>query len=464
MHGPSQPDGYVSDTPYLPSFTHELAPAWLDHVALLSGVQPPDRRDGFAWCDLGCGYGLTTAVFAATHPAGYFHGVDMMPEHIEQARLFAAESAITNIAFHIADFANASQMGLPGFDYIVAHGVYSWVDANGQATLRHFIDRHLRPGGLVYVSYNAMPGRAADVPFQRLVRALGRTLPGDSAAACVAAIDIVGQLMALNPPALLASAAAVALKKPKQQQQPKAYLAHEYMTANWNPLCVTDVRAAMREIGLVPVGSATLIENHDVLTLKDTALVALQKIVDPDVREFARDFFINQSFRRDVFVRAGGRLDDATRRRRLMASTFALLRPAGGIEYALESTAGRVTFDGPVTRRIVDRLVAGPSSLAAIAAEAALAEPDVLTAALVLAAADVAVPVEPGGADVEGINRAIRRRLGGPEEILRLALPCGTALPLGGALLRLIGDNDLVRKGELAEWADFLRSAHGLQV
>ena len=56
-----------------------LAPAWLDHVALVGGIEPPARRAGFAWCDLGCGQGITALILAATHPGGVFHGIDAMP-------------------------------------------------------------------------------------------------------------------------------------------------------------------------------------------------------------------------------------------------------------------------------------------------------------------------------------------------------------------------------------------------
>jgi 2-polyprenyl-3-methyl-5-hydroxy-6-metoxy-1,4-benzoquinol methylase len=188
----------VTDVPYVATFTRELAPAWLDHVALVFGVAPPARDDGFAWCDLGCGQGLTAAVLAATHPAGRFYGIDAMPANVDEGKRFAAECAIANVEFHAAEFSAACETDFGGFDYIVSHGVYSWVDEPSQAALRRFIERQLKPGGLVYVSYYAMPGRAADLPFQRLVRAIGRTLPGDSAKACAAAIEIVNKFTRLS--------------------------------------------------------------------------------------------------------------------------------------------------------------------------------------------------------------------------------------------------------------------------
>jgi SAM-dependent methyltransferase len=262
---PSQTHGYPTDVPYVRTFFRSLAPAWLDHVAIVSGFNPPERGAGFTFCELGCGQGVTTAILAATHPDGHFHGIDAMPSHIEHARRFAAEGTIVNINFHTADFATAAGMDLPSFDYIVAHGVYSWVSRESQAALRGFIDRHLKPGGLVYISYNAIPGRAADLPFQRLMRALGNTFPGGSMNQFTAAVTIVHRLASLKPPAFAASSFLHRLRKNKNFAQP--YFVHELMSENWQALCVTQVRAEMTTIGLAPVGSATLVENFDSLVL-----------------------------------------------------------------------------------------------------------------------------------------------------------------------------------------------------
>src|SRR5262249_13537346 len=148
----SEAASYVTDVPYVRTFVRELAPAWLDHVALLSGFDPPRRDPEFAWCDLGCGQGLTAAILAATHPNGRFCGIDFMTTHIESAQRFATECGIKNAEFYAADFATAGETDFGRFDYIVSHGVYSWVNEQTQDAMLRFIDRHLKPGGLVYVS------------------------------------------------------------------------------------------------------------------------------------------------------------------------------------------------------------------------------------------------------------------------------------------------------------------------
>jgi SAM-dependent methyltransferase len=450
---------YVTDVPYVRTFIRELAPAWLDHVALVSGFVPPSRNGEFSWCDLGCGQGLTATIFAATHPTGRFVGIDFMATHIENARRFAAECGIKNVEFHAADFAAATEADFGGFDYIVSHGVYSWVDDRTQNALRRFIDCYLKPGGLAYVSYYAIPGRAADVPVQRLVRTLGLTLSGDSASRCAAAIEIVNKLTELKVPALVGSPIAMSLKENARLRL--AYLSHELMLEHWQPLCVTEVRAAMRSIGLQPAGSAALVENYDSFVLGKVARKTLATIADPDARELARDFFIDQFFRRDIFIRQGRELDANERRAQLLATCFALTSPVNAIEYKMQTPAGQLRYDNAVARNIVAALAGGPRLLVDICTEFDLSPQDVLANALVLSAGGALRPVERSRTAVQNLNEAICRRLGGPEEIRNFALQCGTALPIDDALLSLIRGNEPAKKEEGREWRDFL-GAYGI--
>jgi len=454
---PESRSGYVTDVDYVFNFLPELAPAWLDHVAVISCVRPPSHQDGFAWCDLGCGLGGTAVLLAATHPRGRFVGIDMMPTHIDHARRLATEGAIGNVQFFNVDF-GAAEPAPAKFDYIVAHGVYSWVDARTQEQLRTFIQRHLKPGGLVYVSYNAMPGRGPDISFQYLLRAIAETVPGSSVTRVSTAISMVRDLAKLQPPSLDRSFAHVDPKE-QSEQLPIAYVAHEFLIKNWKPLFVADVRASMAEIGLTPVGSATLIQNYDSFVLPKAARDALAGIGDGDLREVTRDFLLNQSFRRDVFVLNGHRLDGEEQRQRLLNSTFCLSRPPSAVDYEVSTTAGQLRFDNPFTRRIVARLAGGPRRLGDIA----IRDEEIgnlIANALVLCAARMVRPVEGADAPVKKLNETILRRLGGAEELRHLALPCGTALRLDPNLMRALGDKFGIDES-LTAWRDFLR-LHGI--
>jgi SAM-dependent methyltransferase len=447
--------GYVTDIPYTRGFHRELAPAWLDFVATISGIAPPVQDEGFSWCDLGCGQGVTTVILAATHPRGRFVGIDLMPEHIAHARRFAAEAGIANVEFRAADFADET-LKFPAFDYIVSHGVYSWVDAATQAALRQFIDRQLAVSGLVYLGYNAMPGWAAELPFQRLLVALGRDLPGDSAARFRSAAEIVRRV-ADGAPSLTASRIATHLDD-LMAQHPLAYLAHEYMGSHWQPLFVTEMREAMASIGLSPAGSASLADNFDSFVLRRREREAIAGIDDPDGHEIARDFLMHKQFRRDVFSRDGDELGDDERRDRVVAACYALARPPGEIEYEVDTEAGKLLFDNATARAIVAGLVSGPRTGAGIVAEG-IEPQDLVGSLMALTSAGMVRPVSPNAVPVTALNDAIFRRIDGPEPIHAMALSCGTAVRLDAAMLRALrggGVAGAVAGGAVENWSRFL--------
>jgi SAM-dependent methyltransferase len=438
-------DGYAADIPYLRDFKPMLAPAWLDHVALVAGIEPPARSNGFAWCDLGCGQGVTAAILAATHPSDVFHGIDAMPMHIDHARRLAAAAAIPNLQLHGVDFAAAIDLELPQFDYIVAHGVYTWIGPEAQRAVRRFIDRQLKPGGLAYLSYNAMPGWARDLPFQGLLRELGRTLPGDNSGRFTAAAKLARTLAGAGVASLAASFIVKELQE-RPEDYPPAYLVHEFMPAAWQPLYVTEVRSDMATIALEPVGSATLSENLDWLVLPEAARQTLEAITERDARELVRDYYLDQRFRCDVFARGNRQLGLGERARRLLSSTFALARPVPAIRYTMTTPAGSLTYDSPAARAIVAELNAGR-----------LARTEDLKTLLTLCAAGDIMPAEPGHAAVADLNRTLCRRVDGAEEIRWLVLPCGTAVEVDPGLLRALRDGRPLDDG----WRGFLAS-HGL--
>ena len=150
--------GYVVDTTYADTFFRELSPTWLNYVAALNGVAPRAADLPFRYLELGCGFGTSAIVHAAAHPAGEFHACDLNEVHICAARSHASRLGVDNVHFHAQAFDALLAAGLPSLDFIVLHGVYSWIDSPTRDIVLQLISRLLLPGGLVYVSYNALPG------------------------------------------------------------------------------------------------------------------------------------------------------------------------------------------------------------------------------------------------------------------------------------------------------------------
>jgi SAM-dependent methyltransferase len=442
---------YVSEIPYVSEFTSELSPDWLDFVAVVNGIEPPDRDERFAWCELGCGLGVTANVLAAANPNAVFVGIDALPAHIASAQALSNAAGTSNLRLHELDFEAAVEVGFPPFQYIVAHGVYAWIDKRASDALRRFISRHLAPDGLVYISYNAMPGWAANAPFQHLISAFAARNIGCIRDRFDVAARKIQELTQAGAPPLRASTIATEWHEYAEKREP-AYLIHEYLAPAWRPLYVDQVRQDMREIALSPAGSAILVENFDSLVLRRTAREALREIEDSDLRELARDYFLVQNFRRDVFTASSRRLDVENRRARLLNTHFARLRPAEAVALTMQTQAGSISFDNAVART----LVASSSIRGCKLRDLPGNESDLVANALALCCARGFWPAETSARDMTQLNEALFRNTGG--DAAYYALPFGTALRFSRRFVEALRHGNTP---EAASWNSFLRGSEG---
>jgi SAM-dependent methyltransferase len=158
--------GYVTDTAYVHDFCQFQTPAILSVAALAKGVAAPGSHgESITYCDLGCGQGFTANLIAAANPQAEILAADFNPSHIAVARNLARADATKNIVFREADFAElVDDASLPDFDIVALHGVYSWISPENRQLIVAFLLQRLKPGGLAYISYDAMPGWAAMAP------------------------------------------------------------------------------------------------------------------------------------------------------------------------------------------------------------------------------------------------------------------------------------------------------------
>jgi SAM-dependent methyltransferase len=302
----SASSGYILDTPYPETFFRELSPAWLNYVAALGGSPARELDEPFDYLELGCGLGNSLLTYAGAFPNGCFHGCDFNVAHLEHARTRASEFGIRNVELHGCRFQELQHEELPLFDFIAAHGVYSWVGAPERRAIRQLVRDHLKPGGLLYVSYNSQPGWSAEMPLRKLLVELAAIGSSDSTVRTELALRSLQQLgrqrlrfLEANP----ACAAAIGA----YGRAPVSYLAHEFLNAAWEPFYCVDVADQMQEADLTYLGSATLVDNHPLLVIDAPTWTSIGNLATERQRRLALDFATNQQFRRDVFVRAASR-------------------------------------------------------------------------------------------------------------------------------------------------------------
>ena len=164
----------IESAAYVDTFFRELSPAWLGYVAALRGRPACSFDRPFTYMELGCGLGQSAVVNAGAYPAGEFHACDFNASHVEAGRTYAAAIGVGNVQFHECTFADLLSRDLPEFDFIVLHGVYSWVDTNARRAIREFMRQRLKQNGLAYVSYNCLPGWAVEAPLRKLLVELAK--------------------------------------------------------------------------------------------------------------------------------------------------------------------------------------------------------------------------------------------------------------------------------------------------
>ena len=131
-------------------------PDCLAATAKLRGLEAPDVHRCRV-LDLGCATGGNLLAMALAFPDSQFFGVDLSPRQIAAATSTAREIGVDNVHFEAMSIADVGQ-SFGTFDYIVSHGVYSWVPPEIQRALLAVCAANLAPQGIAYISYNTYPG------------------------------------------------------------------------------------------------------------------------------------------------------------------------------------------------------------------------------------------------------------------------------------------------------------------
>ena len=131
-------------------------PAQLAALATLYGLQPP-QADSARVLELGCASGGNIIPLAARFPKAHFVGLDLSALHIREGSRRIGALGLKNIDLRQADLAE-TQVAPDSFDYVICHGVFSWVGEAVQESILAICRTALTNDGLAVISYNVLPG------------------------------------------------------------------------------------------------------------------------------------------------------------------------------------------------------------------------------------------------------------------------------------------------------------------
>jgi SAM-dependent methyltransferase len=247
-------EGYVTELPYTLGYYPELNPRRINETLTAAGFGAVSIHRA---CELGFGRGLSLAIHAIAGDAEWW-GNDLLPAHVEEVRELTRDLPGRPEVFDQTFVEFCSRDDLPNFDFIAMHGVWSWISEDNRRVIKEFIDRKLRSGGVLYLSYNTRQGWASVLPLRDF-------LVSEAARPALAGRPLTERIEA----ALIAAQQVVARDLPPARDDPtfekhlrtirgkaKSYLAHEYFNRDWALFDEDDIAATFEPLGFRYVAQA----------------------------------------------------------------------------------------------------------------------------------------------------------------------------------------------------------------
>jgi len=360
------------DTIPYAALPHPLTtPDRLATVATVLGLDAPPVATARV-LEVGCSDGANLIPMAAALPDARFVGCDLSQRALAAGRRTIDAVGLRNVALVDEDLATLSPSH-GAFDYVIAHGVYSWVPPAVRDRLFALARERLSPCGVLYVSYNALPGaRVRETAWDVLHYAT------DAIADTRGRIDAarrVARLVAEGAPSIHAGDEALRAAFRAIAQKSDSELCHDDLAVPNDPVFFHAFVAHAARFGLRHLGDVHL-HTMSAAGLTPEARAFLGTL-DPLAREQYLDFVRLRRFRQSLVIRDDAPLAPALRPERFAsmhaAADPSLLRAAeagkvGELARALDPAGGG---DGPV-RRLLDALVAAaPASRPVAALDAA---------------------------------------------------------------------------------------------
>ena len=342
---------------YPPLIHVAMHPAKLGAIGRLLGVPAATPRD-CRLLEVGCGDALQLIALAQAYPESRFIGVDLSSNAIARGEALRVALKLDNLRLVAADLTDWDP-GPDPYDYIVAHGFYSWVPPHVRERLLALCNETLAPAGIAYISYNAMPGCHLRRMVWDMMRFHVRDVadPGDR-------LRAAREFLAwLGADAMERGAYGAAVRHEARHlldDTHPAVVFHDDLAAINNPFSVTEFVSQCRAHGLEFLAEADYHELNPALLGKETrarydAMCGDDRVVNDQYLDFLKGRRFRQSLlcRRDAAphdadLRASATLDlDAGGHIRAETAPGQQPAPSNAVRFA-SSDGASLTTDHPV--------------------------------------------------------------------------------------------------------------------
>jgi len=209
------------------------------------------------------------------------------------------------------------------------------------------VNARLKPGGLFYVSYNAMPGWAAMEPLRRLMLEHTARTRGSTLDKAREAVDYVQRLADCGA-GYFTSHPTVKSMVVLMKAAGLPYVVHEYFNAHMQPFYFGEVSAWMATRGLAFVGQVPLYLNVRELATPPSVRKLAETVRDRAAFEALKDVANNEMFRSDVYVKGKGERTESETRFYFEGTPFGTMTASANLRREAKFSQYTVDYKTPV--------------------------------------------------------------------------------------------------------------------
>ncbi|MBN2530751.1 MAG: class I SAM-dependent methyltransferase, partial [Deltaproteobacteria bacterium] len=231
------------------------APLHLAFISLYFGG-PKASLTQYRVMELGCGDGSNLIPLAFYSPECEFIGIDNSARQLNAAQEKVDSLQLTNIQFEQLDVENLSPQDCGEFDYIIAHGLFSWIKEEARRAVLSFCHGSLASSGLAYICYNAMPGWSIRGTLRDILRGSRKVCEASTSKKAEAAQSVIRELYEDLPSRDHAFGDLMAREFEYILSAEPFYVQHEYLAEENQPYWISEFVQMATEHGLEYVGDA----------------------------------------------------------------------------------------------------------------------------------------------------------------------------------------------------------------
>jgi SAM-dependent methyltransferase len=289
--------------PYTSHPISQSHPARMATIATLFSLAAPAVTTARV-LELGCAAGGNIIPLAYDYPAGRFVGVDSSAVQLDEGRRLISELGLTNIELRQADILEVDATW-GEFDYLICHGVYSWVPPHVQDKILSILAELLTPDGIAYVSYNTYPGWHLRGIVRDMMRyhAMRYDDPQERVAEARRVLDVVAKHSIRQTEAFYSTM--LEHESAFLHDRGDHYIYHDHLEEHCEPFYFHEFVRRARHKGLDYLGEARLatMASTNSSFAEEVALSSLAQ--DRIAREQYFDYICNRTFRETLLHRAG---------------------------------------------------------------------------------------------------------------------------------------------------------------